>query len=194
MNGDRDLVLRDVLDSLDQVWGLIAARRLGLTQDEFLWEPVAGSWTVHRTADGVVVDGSGVDGSGVDGDGVDEERDEHPGRVTTIAWREWHIAIDCLESYSERLFGGAGTGLRGGQWVDDVHAAGELLSTAWTRFRDGIAAAGSSWLFEPLGDEWGPYATSTRLALALHAQHEVAHHGAEIALLRDLYASRTTTH
>ena len=28
------------------------------------------------------------------------------------------------------------------------------------------------------------------LALALHAQREVIHHGSEIALLRDLYAAR----
>jgi len=34
----------------------------------------------------------------------------------------------------------------------------------------------------------GPYATSSVFALALHAMHDLAHHGAEIALLRDLYA------
>jgi len=45
-------------------------------------------------------------------------------------------------------------------------------------------------LFETLGEAWGPYADSTVLALALHAQREVTHHGAEIALLRDLFRAR----
>ena len=43
--------------------------------------------------------------------------------------------------------------------------------------------------FDPLvGPTWGPYAESTKLDLAIHAQREVIHHTAEIFLLRDLYA------
>jgi hypothetical protein len=42
----------------------------------------------------------------------------------------------------------------------------------------------------PLGSAWGPYAQDTRLDFALHVYDEVAHHTAEIALLRDLYAHR----
>ena len=38
---------------------------------------------------------------------------------------------------------------------------------------------------------WGPFADHTNLALAIHAEREVIHHGAEIALLRDLYAGRS---
>lgn len=51
---------------------------------------------------------------------------------------------------------------------------------------------GSDRLFDLLGEGWGPYAESTVLALALHAQREVTHHGAEIALLRDLFRSRSS--
>jgi hypothetical protein len=40
------------------------------------------------------------------------------------------------------------------------------------------------------GRSFGPYADDSTFALALHAQQEVAHHGAEIALLRDLYAAQ----
>lgn len=44
-------------------------------------------------------------------------------------------------------------------------------------------------LLHTLGPAWGPFANHSRLDLALHALREVIHHGAEIALLRDLYAS-----
>lgn len=55
-----------------------------------------------------------------------------------------------------------------------------------------MADGGSDRLFDLLGEGWGPYAESTVLALALHAQREVTHHGAEIALLRDLFRSRSS--
>ena len=36
----------------------------------------------------------------------------------------------------------------------------------------------------------GPYAESSTVDLALHVLDEVVHHGAEVGLLRDLYAHR----
>jgi hypothetical protein len=59
-------------------------------------------------------------------------------------------------------------------------------------FRDGLADGGSDRMFDLLGPSWGPYADSTVLALALHAQREVTHHGAEVALLRDLFRHRSS--
>ena len=70
-----------------------------------------------------------------------------------------------------------------GTWAE----AAPLLRTAGEVFRDGIVAWGDD-VFELLGPSWGPFAQHTRLDLYLHARHEVSHHGAEIALLRDLYA------
>ena len=43
-------------------------------------------------------------------------------------------------------------------------------------------------LAEPVGPAEGPYAEAPCAALVLHIHREVIHHGAEIALLRDLYA------
>ena len=40
------------------------------------------------------------------------------------------------------------------------------------------------------GDAFGGFRERSHGALALHAQAEVTHHGAEIALLRDLYRLR----
>jgi hypothetical protein len=173
------VVLDDVLDSLDQTWSQLSERLSGLTVDEYLWEPAAGCWTVRADPGG---------------DGMVDENDTEadPAPVTTIAWRMWHVAVDCLDSYSTRLFNRAGTGLEGTAWVLEPDQASVLLERAWRVFQQGLADGGSDRLFDPLGEGWGPYADSTVLALALHAQREVTHHGAEIALLRDLFRARST--
>ena len=43
----------------------------------------------------------------------------------------------------------------------------------------------------PCGPAEGPYADLPLAALVLHINREAIHHGAEIALLRDLYAHRS---
>ena len=45
-------------------------------------------------------------------------------------------------------------------------------------------------LAAPCGPSEGPYAAYPFAALILHVTREVIHHGAEIALLRDLYRVR----
>ena len=45
-------------------------------------------------------------------------------------------------------------------------------------------------LAEPCGPAEGPFAEYSRAELVLHINRELIHHGAEIALLRDLYAHR----
>jgi|tagenome__1003787_1003787.scaffolds.fasta_scaffold20513832_2 hypothetical protein len=168
----------DLLSSLDYMWAQLDDRLRGLTAAEYLWEPCANCWTVRDTGDGrtAVADW--------------EKPDPEPAPVTTIAWRMWHIAIDCLDSYSSRRFAKNGSGLKDRQWVLDVDEAQSLLARAWQTFRDAIDEGGPAVLAVPVGPEFGPYADDSTFALVLHAQHEIAHHGAEIALLRDLYASR----
>ena len=48
------------------------------------------------------------------------------------------------------------------------------------------------WL-DPLGPGAGPFAESALLGIGLHAADEFIHHGAEIALLRDLYEARSAS-
>ena len=79
-----------LLGSFDYVWTRARSRCEGLTQEEYLWKPVAGCWTV-KLVDGVwrvpPRAGPGPD----------------PAPVTTIAWRLWHIASDCLATYAKGL-------------------------------------------------------------------------------------------
>ena len=46
-------------------------------------------------------------------------------------------------------------------------------------------------LARPCGPAEGPYADYPMAALVLHINREVIHHGAEVALLRDLYRARS---
>jgi hypothetical protein len=166
-----------VLEILDNAFDPLMFRTIGMTDAEYLWEPSAGCWTVHQ----------GVDG-GWTADWQDP--DPEPAPLTTIAWRCWHIAVDCLDSYSGRLFGATGSAMAGRSFVGTWAEARPLLERSWSVFRAGVAGWGEAGLFEPLGPAWGPYAEHANLDLALHAQREVVHHGAEISLLRDLYRAQ----
>lgn len=162
-----------LLEHLDRAWEPLLPRLAGITDAEYLWEPAADGWTVRRAADGRwLADRSDLD--------------PEPAPLTTIAWRCWHIAVDALDSYSARLFGTTGTDLTDAEWVGDAASAQRLLAAAWSTFRTGVADWGDD-LFEELGPDWGPFGHHARIELAFHAQLEVVHHGAEIALLRDLY-------
>jgi hypothetical protein len=54
----------------------------------------------------------------------------------------------------------------------------------WRRVLDSTTDEG---LAEPIGEAGGALADSTRRAYGLHVLDELIHHGAEVALLRDLY-------
>jgi DinB superfamily len=168
-----------VLDALDTSCGFLSERLAGMDDVEYLWSPAQDPWTVIQADDGSLQ--------------ADwEDIDPVPAPVTTIAWRMWHIAVDALDSYSSRLFGHNGTGLEGRAWVASAAEAQVLLARSVANFRAGVAAWNDDQLFELLGPAWGPYADRTNLDLVLHAQREVIHHAAEIALLRDLYSAMVT--
>ncbi len=111
--------------------------------------------------------------------------------VTTIAWRLWHIGSECLAGYTARNLGDWPLDVdEDEEWYGDVDDALSALDRAWTAFRGGVAALGEDGMWRPLGEGWGPFASDPWAALILHAYDEIAHHGAEVALLRDLYAHR----
>jgi hypothetical protein len=163
-----------LLGSFDYVWTRVRSRCEGLTQEEYLWKPVAGCWTV-KLVDGVwrvpPRAGPGPD----------------PAPVTTIAWRLWHIASDCLATYAKGLTVWP-LEVEDTEWYGEVDEALAATDRAWDAFRTALGALGEDGMWTPLGKDWGPYAPEPWAALVVHALDEIAHHGAEIALLRDLYA------
>lgn len=167
-------VLPLLLRGWDDAWERLQRRLDGLGDEEYLWEPVADAWSVRPAGDGTWA-----------ADRTSPAPDPAP--VTTIAWRIWHIASDCLADYLDRSPAGRPLEVVGQQWYGDAAAALRDLHVAGAAFRDAMTAMGDDGIWRPLGPAWGPYAEDTWADLLVHAFDELAHHAAEAALLRDLY-------
>lgn len=177
---------RELVDLSDEVWRRTRARVEGLSDDEYLWEPVPGCWTIRQRADGTWMT-----------DWVIPRPQPEP--FTTIAWRLWHL----IDMYGED---------RAPRWLD-VPAQGQpiglddptgappatagdavtLLERAHDRWDAHLALVTGEGLGERIGPVAGEYAERTRAAYVLHMLDEFIHHGAEIALLRDLWRWQHTT-
>ncbi|MGI9596469.1 MAG: DinB family protein, partial [Acidimicrobiales bacterium] len=152
-----------VLQAFEYGKGEVLARIDGLGDDEFLWEPVDGCWTI-RPVDGRYV--------------ADFVAMADPPPFTTIAWRLWHIGPDCLDSYARRAFGRPGPRPES-EFVGTASEAVADLERALDNFVAGFVALGDG-VWAPLGPEFGPFAEASYVDLLLHAHREVVHHGAEI--------------
>jgi hypothetical protein len=145
-------------------------RRLtGLTDEEYLWEPVPGCWTVR----GGVADGTWPP--------------PDPPPVTTIAWRIVHIC-SFLQDHGLRsvAFGPAETAAAPPA-PSDAAAAPAALDGAIAVWRRDLASVDDARLWAPMGPEAGPYADAPVASFVEHIHDEFVHHSAEVALLRDLY-------
>ena len=71
------------------------------------------------------------------------------------------------------------------------------LATAYSEWATVLELVGEPSLEQKLGPVAGPFANADRAGFVLHMLDEFIHHGAEIALLRDLWraveGTRTTT-
>lgn len=165
-----------VFTAFDYVYERLRNRVADLGDAEYLWEPVPDMWTVRESGGRWVADWA--------------RPDPVPAPVTTIAWRIWHIA-DCLASYVAPHLGEWPLPGEFRDWCGDATTARTNLDTAHQAFRERITEGGEDLLRRPLGEKWGPYGEQSWADLVLHAMDEVAHHGAEIGLLRDLHRTGT---
>lgn len=158
-------------EQLDFHWSHQLRPRLeGLTDDEYFWQPVPDCWTVHP-----------------DG-GVDFVYPEPtPTPFTTIAWRLAHVIIGVFAMRNHSHFGGPAANYESWQYATDAATALDQLDTEYQRWTAGVRALSDDDLNRPCGPAEGPYADYPMSVLVLHINREVIHHGAEIALLRDLY-------
>ena len=169
-------VAQVILDSVDDLFAKLVRRLDGIDDAEYLWEPVAHVWTVRQSGEGIHVD-------------MDPDRDISPAPVTTIAWRLWHLSTDCFADYTAN-FAGLATDEIDTSWTLDAADAVARLEMSWGAFRATLAGF-DDW-FAELGDNWDPWHRHCVADFAMHASNELVHHGAEIALLRDLYAHRSS--
>jgi DinB superfamily len=117
----------------------------------------------------------------------DDEYFWEPG-ITTMAWRVAHVRDMLAEERNWTWLGQTPPG--GPQSGPPESAATALagLTDAYERWRDVLIATTD--LSAPVGPAAGHYRDSTRRAFVHHVLDELIHHGAEIAMLRDLYAAR----
>jgi hypothetical protein len=178
----------ELLEQLEWHWAHQARPRLdGLTDDEYLWEPVEGAWNI-RPVDGRAP-GTGRGATTIDFDYPEPQ----PAPFTTIAWRMGHVAIGVFGARAANHFGEPGTvEYETTDWPITADGGLDLLDRHYAAWTKGVAALGEEGLARPCGPAEGPFADRSMATLVLHISREAIHHLAEIALLRDLYAHRST--
>ncbi len=176
-----------LIEQLDWHWtNQLRPRLEGLTDEEYFWEPVDNTWSIRPRGQGRAALSMG--GGELVMDYAHPEPSPPP--VTTIAWRLAHITVGVFASRVAGHFGGppvdyqtflyGGTAAEALKQLDDAYAA-------WTT---GVESLDDAGLAAPCGPAEGPFAEHPMSALVLHINREAIHHGAEIALLRDLYINR----
>lgn len=165
----------ELAEQMDFYWQHLFRPRLdGLTDDEFFWEPVDGCWSVRRNASGRwAPDGSWPPPT--------------PAPVTTIAWRMAHIGGGVLGIRASNQFGDGSFTEATADWPASAAEGVAFVERAYRAWIDGVRALREEGLTRPCGSSEGPYARRPMATLVLHINREVFHHGAEVALLRDLY-------
>ncbi len=116
-----------------------------------------------------------------------------PEPFTTIAWRLWHLIDLYGEDRAPRWLGLEPQGMPigfddpNGQPPSRAADAFNLLSAAHDRWDAHLTLVSEESLGELIGPIGGTFADRTRVAYVLHMLDEFVHHGAEVALLRDLW-------
>ncbi|MEV8625071.1 DinB family protein [Streptomyces sp. NBC_01268] len=162
-----------------------------ITDAEFLWEPVEGCWSVRRREDGPGHRATVLAGTGDWGRDAAPYPHPEPAPFTTIAWRLSHLA----EMFTLRTDHTAG-GHRltrddfrshgdAAAAVADFERAAEAWRTMLLSLDDGV--------LDKIGYSSYPHGSDPEdplLEVIWWMNQELLHHGAEIALLRDLYRAR----
>ena len=165
-------VTTQLAEQLEFHWTHALRPRLdGLTDDEYFWQPVPDCWTVHPNG------------------GIDFAHPEpDPAPFTTIAWRLAHVIVGVFAMRNHSHFGGPEAGYETWRYATDAATALRQLDEQYRTWIDGVRGLSDDDLSRPCGPAEGPYADYPMAALVLHINREILHHGAEICLLRDLYA------
>ena len=171
-------------EQLDSHWRQQLRPRLdGMTDAEYRWEPAPGAWNVRPRGTGAAPISVGAGEFTMDF-AVPEPV---PPPVTTIAWRLGHIIVGVLGMRVASHFGGSPVDYSSHCYPGDAATALAQLDEAYAAWIKGVRGLGPEGLARACGPAEGPWARASMAELVLHINREVLHHGAEVALLRDLY-------
>lgn len=179
----------DTIDQLDAHWTTQLRPRFdGLTDLEYGWEPTPGAWNVRVRGTGTAPVQAGSGEMTIDF----AYPQPVPPPVTTIAWRLGHLIVGVFGARVASHFGGPPVDYDSHAYAATADEALRQLDAAYAAWLAGVHGwVETDTLLERLGAVEGPYAELSRFDLVLHINRETIHHGAEVALLRDLWAHRT---
>jgi hypothetical protein len=161
-----------------------------LTDEEYLWEPAPGAWSVRRRGKAASPRPFGPGEWLLD----DAPGDPDPTPVTTIAWRRGHPHLDFAGTW-EWTFGGRRQ--PPAELVDFSPSAAVALERFWAtmdRWRASVAGVTPEQL-DTVGFDQYPRSSAPEepfITVIWAGNLELIHHMAEVALLRDLYRTRST--
>ena len=170
--------VQDLSEQLTWHWkAQLRPRFAGMSDAEFLWEPVPGAWSVRQ-----------VESAGFAPDW--RWPVPQPAPVTTIGWRLCHIWM-VFAQRADFHFGKRELTLDRLRWPGTAETALDAIDQAFVAWHAGVEALSEE---EAERRSEGPPGTLDSQfplwAVVLHVNREVIHHGAEVALLRDLYEAR----
>jgi hypothetical protein len=178
-----------LLEQLTFHWGFQLRPGLeDLTDEELLWEPVQGMWSVRRRGEGAAP----VQAGGGEWLADWAFPEPVPPPMTTIAWRLGHVIVGVFGMRNHNHFGGPQMDYETTEWNATARGALAALDEGYERWVAGVSAMGPDELAGAVGPAEGAHAAASYAELVLHIHREVLHHGAEILLLRDLYRNRAT--
>lgn len=155
----------------------------GLTDEEYLWEPVPGAWSVRPRGAAITPMAVGGDEQLIDW----AYPEPTPAPVTTIAWRLGHVIVGVLGMRNAAHFGRDQVDYATFSYAPTAAAALTQLEGEVTVWLDSVKNLGDEGLELPCGPAEGPFADAPLATLVLHIHRELIHHLAEVSLLRDLY-------
>jgi hypothetical protein len=191
----------ELADQLDGHWRSQLRPRLdGLTDEEYFWEPVPGMWSVRRRGEGRDPRAEGFGRPEASGEGTAPVAlgggeftldfawpAPDPVPATTIAWRLSHLIVAVFGLRVGSHFGGEPVDYEKYDYPGDAATALAQLDEFYAAWIAGVRGLGADGLARPCGPAEGPYAEASMATLVLHINREAMHHGAEVALLRDLF-------
>jgi hypothetical protein len=175
-----------LVDQLRQSAELSAARMDGLTDDEFLWEPVAGMWSLRKRGEAATSAAYGPGDWVIDHERIDPFA---PGPPSTIAWRIGHL-VSGLAGRWEWTFGARSADPK--ELIEFSPHATTALSELSFQVERWIAAIDSMTDEQLDVPGFGQYPMGLDpqipfIGILWWVNREFIHHMAEVALLRDLY-------
>jgi len=177
----RESLTDRLVEQLDWHWSTFVRPRLrSLTDEEYLWEPVPGCWSVRPRGTPTARDAVGGGDFVIDF----ELPEPSPPPLTTIAWRLAHLTVGVFGARAGSHFGWWPADLSGPLTYDTAQYSGSAstaiaaLDEAYAAWMGGVRSLDEAGLARPCRPAEGPYAHHPFASLVLHINREALHHAA----------------